>query len=59
MATESLFLGFNSRLGYNSLMVEMEVVMRNVMARQLAEPKYRKRIVRSKKVYSRKRKENV
>jgi hypothetical protein len=40
-------------------MVETEVVMRNVMARQLAEPKYRKRIVRSKKVYSRKRKENV
>ena len=59
MTTESLFLGFNSLLGYNSLMVETEVVMRNVVARDLASPKYRKRVVRSKKLYSRKRKENV
>jgi hypothetical protein len=40
-------------------MVETEAMMRNVMARQLAEPKYRKRVVRSKKLYSRKRKETV
>lgn len=39
-------------------MVETEEMMRNVVARDLASPKYRKRIVRSKKVYSRKRKEN-
>jgi hypothetical protein len=39
-------------------MVEMEADMRNAIAKDLGSSKYRRRIVRSKKVYSRKRKEN-